>query len=269
MKNRRLGLAAVCTTTLLIGACTFAPPTQTQTPPETLKPASFDYSPPSTADAGSAGMTIILVNPSYAEDFAASGVEPYQTFGKRLADDFEEILAARGFTVYGPYRTYDEIVYSEKETADLVMLVDIEMEQSNSFKKSEKTDLASLILAAASSQSSRSRQQPIKRYVLSGKMGLTGRFTMKAREPQSGEQMWVKSLEIEPKQYAVQSTRPWTDEAINGRQFYQDPGIFNPTVDSLQVVYQDAMGKAFTYLEARELQALRPQIERIKQRIRY
>ncbi|MEL7022280.1 MAG: hypothetical protein AAGL69_00960 [Pseudomonadota bacterium] len=257
MSLRKTTIGLVLFATLNIVGCALPE----QAPKEPLKPASFDYVPPATASAGNAGMKIILVNPSYASDFEGSGVEPYVSFGSSMANDFEEVLSARGYTVYGPYETYDEIVYSEKEIADLVLLIDIDMDQSHSMERRQQATLAGLLGGANNPNSTV--------YKLDGSMRITGKLTMKAREPQSGEQMWVKSVEIPPKQYNVTSQDAWSATAIASNQHYNDAGIFNPTVDTLQGVYNDSLAKAYTYLDPRELQQLRPQIDRIKKRIRY
>lgn len=257
MKIRISSLGFVLLASLILGGCALPE----QAPKEPLKPASFDYTPPSTSGAGSAGMKIILVDPTYAAGFEGSGVEPYASFGRSMGDDFEEVLSARGYTVYGPYATYDEIVYSEKELADLVLLVDIDIDQSQNLRQTQHATLASLLGGANSTNG--------VLYKLAGIMGITGKLTIKAREPQSGEQMWVKSVEIAPQSYDVASQEAWSLAAIAAGQHYGDAGIFNPTVDTLQGVYNDSLAKAFTYLDPRELQQLRPQIDRIKKRIRY
>ena len=81
--------------------------------------------------------------------------------------------------------------------------------------------------------------------------------------------MWVKSLEIEPQQYSVVTQDAWPQSALGTGVLYTDAGVFNPSVDALQAVYSDALNKAFTYLDPRELQTLRPQIERIKENVRH
>lgn len=254
MSSKSLMVATASLFCLAIAGC--VTPAAVETVP--LKPASFDFTPPSTRAAGSAGMKIIIVSPSYAEDFAYSGLEPYESFGRSMANDFEEVLAARGYTVVGPYSSYDEIIFSEKESAELILLTDIEITQTNSLDGRQHVSFADMMNKSA-----------VPKYIFSGSIGLTGKITLKAREPQSGEQMWVKSLEIQPQQYSVTTQEAWPQSALGTGGLYSDAGVFNPSVDALQIVYADAMNKAFTYLDPRELRTLLPQIERIKKNVRH
>lgn len=223
--------------------------------------ASFDYSPTSTSPAGSAGMKIILVNPSYADGFAQSGVQPYATFAESMGSDFEEVLIALGYTVFGPYKSYDEVVFSEKEVADLILLADIDLTQTSTLQQQQKLSLGSILIATGAPRDAQ--------FDVSGQMAISGKLTLKAQEPQSSESMWTKSLEIAPQSFDVSSTSAWTASDIASGNFLADPGVFNPTYDALSATYADVLRKSNTYLDPRELRQLRPQIERIKNRIRY
>ena len=233
-------------------------------PQEQLEVASFNYDPPVTNPAGSAGMNIILVSPKYAQNFKYSGTEPYQSFARNMAADFEEVLTSRGYTVQGPYASYDEIVFSVKEKADLILATDIDIVQNDAglTKRQERDFMSALIISTAGAQ-------PVPFYKISGSIGLSGKVTFKAYEPQTKEKMWVKSVNIDTIQVPVSSNKAWRYDAVQTGGFYNDPGIHNPTLKALRKVYVNALEQAYTYLEPKELQQLRPQILRIKEGVRY
>ncbi|MCG8467638.1 MAG: hypothetical protein MJB57_05420, partial [Gemmatimonadetes bacterium] len=112
-----------------VGAVACATKSVTTTP--VYRPA-FDYAPSIDREPASAGVVFALVRPQYAAGeltgtYTASGtprpeVEPFASFADNLAFDFQELLVARGFTVTGPYRSYAEMTYPERQTADFALV---------------------------------------------------------------------------------------------------------------------------------------------------
>lgn len=262
MTIKKLTFTALCAVAIFASGCATSPAgTSPQVP---LDVASFNYDPPETKAPGSAGMNIILVSPQFAQTFRYSGREPYQSFGESMAADFEEILTARGYTVQGPYDSYDSIVFSVKERGDLILEINIDIKQNDSgLTKTQESDfMSALILSTAGAT-------PTPYYKVKGTIGLSGRLTFKASEPQTREKMWVKNIDIKPQLVSVSSNKAWNYSAMQTGGFYDDPGIHNPILVSLREIYHDALTQAYTYLEPQELQTLRPQIQRIKQRVGY
>lgn len=254
MKTLNSKLLAIGLASVAVAGCNM------QTRPNTVerKVASFDYSPSETRSPGAAGMTIILVNPNFADGFAQSGVEPFVSFADSMANDFQEILVSLGYTVLGPYRSLDEIVYSQKESAHLVLFTDIDLKQTSDMAKSQAYGI-DIILGSPGSP----------KFNLDGQMTVAGKLTLKAQEPKTSESLWLKSLEITATAYQAKSTQSWTEAQMRSGEYYGDPGIFNPTFDALTETYRDAMRKSNTYLDPREFQALLPEIRKLKRDKRY
>jgi len=116
MKGRSL---VACTVVALIVWDGCSTPSSTQK--ETQYVPSFDFTPPSTAAPGSATVTFAIVNVLYSEMQPWTGVYPFTEVSRNMGLDFQEIVSARGFNVRGPFNTYDEITFPDKNASDLVL----------------------------------------------------------------------------------------------------------------------------------------------------
>ena len=88
-------------------------------PPRTI--VNFDYTPPSEAIPGSADATFAVVGTKFE-----TPISLFKTFASNMTKDFGEIVTARGFGVRGPFMTYDDMTYSDKEGSDLVLTAEVE-----------------------------------------------------------------------------------------------------------------------------------------------
>ena len=97
----------------------------------------FDYTPPERANPRSANITVALINPVFVDEDPTRLVKPYSTFIENMADDFEEMLIAKGFSLRGPFKTRDEIKKGlageeiEKEISGINKLVSALTDASN------------------------------------------------------------------------------------------------------------------------------------------
>lgn len=81
---------------------------------ETRVPARFDFSPPSKADVGATGITIALIKPSFINNNPYAYVDPIGEMATSMANDFNELLTAKGFKIRGPFQSRDAMTYSDK-----------------------------------------------------------------------------------------------------------------------------------------------------------
>jgi len=224
----------------------------------TIRNVVFDYIPPAGAEPGAAEMIIILVNPQYAASFEDARSEPFVSFAKSMGNDFEETLTTRGYKVMGPYRSYDELVYSVKEEGDVILDVEIDLTIKLDEVTAERDYSWNAIITGE------------KRLFLNGAVSIFGKLNMKAIEPLSSEKIWVKSIPINPVSFGIKTTTPLTEVELKRDPFpLSDPGVYNPLSLKLEVIYKEAMSKAYIYLEPKELQQLKPQIQKIKDRVRH
>lgn len=93
--------------------------------------ANFNYTPDTQAAPGSAGVTFTVANAAYQA--AVKDTKPwfmYQQFEnlhKAVPEDLTKLLAAKGFSVRGPFDSYDLIPYPDKKAIDLWLVPTIEL----------------------------------------------------------------------------------------------------------------------------------------------
>jgi hypothetical protein len=207
---------------------------------------SFDYTPPSSAEPGSANVTFAIVNPDYSEDEAWTRNWPFNTFVKNLNLDFQEVLNARGFNVRGPYGSYDEMTFPDKKGSDLVLQpqLDVRLEILN-----PRTEKNIKILSNDT-------------YVMKGDVAVSGRVTLSLTESLSNERMWFKSIEL------PQTVVNWKGE----KEYLQPPpgidlsdqGITNALGKTMEDFYKKVMQTAWDYLHPEEMAIVKKQAEEIK-----
>src|SRR5689334_19632488 len=71
-------------------------------------PAKFDFTPPTRNNVGATNITIALVKPRFVGDNPEYYVEPFNEMASSMANDFQELLTAKGFTIRGPFGSHDE-----------------------------------------------------------------------------------------------------------------------------------------------------------------
>ncbi len=221
---------------------------------------NFDWTPPSTATTKSSDIAIILVRPIYEEKFKDSKAPIYQRFSKNMGSDFEEMLIAKGYTIRGPYDTYDEIVFSDKSETDLMLEVEIDFSSTwanNAFKKSADA------LSAALGQTS-------YKYWLDGELLMGGKINLVIRESVTLEKLWIKSLKLSDKSIKVITNKVSAsndDTAFN--QLVNSAGYLNPISTLLDEYYQQALTTAWNQLEPQELRALKKQVKELRSKKGY
>lgn len=62
-----------------------------------------------------------------------------------MGNDFEKLLTAKGFTIRGPFRSRDEMVYNDKRNSDFVLQVEIDLQPNYNRKYKYEPGLGALI----------------------------------------------------------------------------------------------------------------------------
>ena len=98
---------------------------------EEIYVANFDYTPSTQATPGSAGVTFTVGNIRYqasAKDTKPWFMYPqFKNLDKAVRESLNKLLMAKGFSVSGPFDSYDLIPYSDKKAIDLYLAPTIEV----------------------------------------------------------------------------------------------------------------------------------------------
>jgi hypothetical protein len=206
----------------------------------------FDYSPPHEAKPAAANVTFAVVGGSYPQMISL-----FQQFSQNMSQDFFEILTARGYTVRGPFRTYDDITFPDKKGSDLILIPEL---QINGDASSLKWD-QSLGVALLGQRG----------YTGEGVLTFTGRLNLVVAESLSREKMWTKSVELPPLTVRVEETRMYSSDNVPIQQLLEsEPAIYNGVAKALETQYKSILDKAHQYLDPDEMQIVKKQAQEIR-----
>lgn len=215
---------------------------------ETAYVPSFHFTPASSAAAGSADVTFALVNASYSENKPWTSVWPFTDFSKNMSLDFQQLLSARGFTVRGPFGSYDEMTFPDKKGSDLVLQPTLEV----SLDIIEPKYKEHINILGSNT------------YSLVGQAAIGGRITLSLMESLSKERMWFKSIDV-PREVVSWEGEKEYNAPPNGADL-SDPGIIKPLGPKLERLYAKIMQNAWSYLDPEEMKLIKKQAEEIKKK---
>lgn len=195
----------------------------------------FDYAPSQQAALGSAGVTFAVVG----SKFSGSSTSLFKGFTDSMDKDFYEVLAARGFTVRGPYRTYDEITFPDKKGSDLILTANIECSEDTS-----NLHLSQSLLEKATGNVTFFRVQGTIEYGCS--------VSLIVAESLTNERMWTKSVNTKPIAIAVDS-RGWKQTPSLHDLLTRDNAFYNKIGNALRAWYPTIMDLSYTYLDPNEM----------------
>ncbi|MBI1805662.1 MAG: hypothetical protein HYR76_01270 [Ignavibacteria bacterium] len=209
---------------------------------------SFHFTPTANAPVASAEVTFAVVNASYSENQPWTTVWPFTDFSKNMGLDFQQILSARGFTVKGPFGSYDELTFPDKKGSDLVLqpTLDVRLDIVNPEARKHVG-----ILGPDS-------------YTLNGQAAIGGRITLALTESLSKERMWFKSIDI-PREVVSWEGEKEYPAPPNGVD-PNDAGITKVLGPKLEAIYTKVMQAAWNYLDPEEMKLVKKQAEEIKKK---
>lgn len=232
----------------------FATATGSKTTQEALKAPAFSYSPPSTATEQQADMTIAIIAPQYSN--IRVGGEPFRSFAASLEGETMEVLTTKGYSVRGPFKSRDDMVYSDKEACAFAILMDIQLSAGKVSGDWEKVKMAD-----------GSMGYKFKK----GQIALFGTINLTAMEPMTGEKMWAKSISI-----PQNTTREFSSSLIytgNADQVIDilaayigngDANVSNPMTEALEKSFEDIMSQVWRHLDPQEFERMMPKIKKLK-----
>ena len=219
-------VAAVC---IIIAGCA---PIEPETPRAIL---TFDYN-PREATPGSADVTFAIVG---AQIDTPVGL--FRNFARNMANDFGEILTARGFSVKGPFKEYDLMTYSDKEGSDLVLTAEVEF-------TSDLTQLSYTIFSR-----------------MEGSLTVSCHINLVARESITNNRLWTKSVAVTPLRVELVSRKTYPNGAslhtllVNENRFYADLG------GALKAQYTEIMNRIYGYLEPKEMAIVKQAAQKLRE----
>ncbi|MBN8640670.1 MAG: hypothetical protein J0L86_02570 [Flavobacteriales bacterium] len=216
----------------------------------------FTYTPEERKQISKTSLTIAIIDPVFSNGEKNTLVEPYKSFVSNMADDFEETLNANGFKIKGPFKTRDEMVYTDKLNSDFALEIQVEI-------LSENGDLGKRSLSFADALIYKDA------YRLGGTFYHKGRIIITATDPIDGEKFWKKTVDLERKPVTVDGVMKFTGPvaSIGEEVIMSDVGIYNPVAKVLEEYYAQAMQSLSKQIDPREMEQVAIQIKAKRKRV--
>ncbi len=227
--------------------------TTSQEPEETYTP-TFDYAPPSQATPRSAKVAFIVVG----AQVVGPPVDIFQQFAANLPADFQEMLLARGFSVRGPFPTYDEVTYPDKKNSDLVLMPRMTFTVDTSGLRWSE-DVASTIFLASKGAAY---------YKPHGNLTLSGHLDLIVSESLSNEKMWSKSVSIPAVTIPINSgSASYPSKSVPLQILLEhENGLRSELARKLDQIYKETLSRAWSYLDPEEMRGVKKESLQIRER---
>lgn len=204
--------------------------------------ANFNYTPDSPAAPGSAGVTFAVGDVSYRPQGKRLWVAypEFENLHKVIKDDLSKLLLAKGFSVRGPYESYDLIPYQDKQAIDLWLISTIEL--THTFNdKTTSTHSA-------------------------GDSELNGKIILELREIMTRELMWTKTIPF--KKYEFSFSIPIPHLAPN-QSYDIGPSLASYISKGVEQQYPEFMATIFKLIDPEEMKIIRKQCQELKSKKGY
>lgn len=233
---------------ILIG-CAVTPPGQpTQAEPYIAK---FDYAPDTQAAPSSSGVTFTVSSGSYktnSKDMLWFTYPQFADLGNAIKSDLSDILVARGFSVRGPFGSYDLIPYSDKKNIDMLLVPQIEI---NIRIKDQKSQVENIWAAP-----------PID--ILTGHVEVSGKVTVELREIATLVLMWAKSVPFEEFEFSYRIRNSPFYNKKHGIVFDLKPMIITDVAKGVESQYPEIMSAIASLIDAEEMDMIKKQCQEVR-----
>jgi hypothetical protein len=208
-------------------------------------PAQFSYLPPSKSAIASTGLTISLIRPAFINLNAQNYVDPFPQMASSMANDFNQLLTAKGFRVQGPFQNIGAMTYTEQQNSDFCFKVDILTEP--------------VVTANPPRLHTGFTIYSPTYYLTSGQIYFAGKFHIEALSPH-GVLLWQKDILLDPVTVSYTGTTHWTMPPQSlGDQMNKDNGIYNLVTAQLEKYYSNALEMAWQQIDPAEMQIVAKQ----------
>ncbi|SDX54758.1 hypothetical protein SAMN05444411_106193 [Lutibacter oricola] len=216
----------------------------------------FSYTPDQRTQISDNSLTVAVIDPVFSDGEDNNLVEPYASFVRNMADDFEETLNANGFKIKGPYKTRDEMVYGDKLNTDFAIELEVEIltEQGDFGKKS--ADFATQMMCKTC-------------FKLGGTFYHKGRIILTATDPMDGEKFWKKTVDLDRVPVSTNGNLTFNGSKgkVSDEVIFSDTGIYNPVAKVLEAYYAETLSNLSRQIDPREMEQISKQIKAKRKRV--
>ena len=236
-------ISMVC---VVIGACSGTKEVPRKNP-------NFDYVPNETR-AGSTGITFAVVGSQFEVPIGQTVAPMLERFSKNMAEDFAEIVTARGYTLRGPFQTFDEMTFVDKDNSNLILNAKVDF---NADLSGTNIRFAKSVFGGGS-------------YKVSGQVRVSCRISLIVSESLTNEKMWTKSVNIRPITVELTTMSGYTTPNITIADVLKyDDNFYTKLGRQLDSQYQEIMNRTYGYLDPREMALINKQAADLRKKKTY
>jgi hypothetical protein len=246
-------------------ACATTPPPR---PTEEYQPR-FSYAP--AAQGAKIDVTVAIVAPQFTGDgvdYLKSNREDgtVREMLRGMRAGFNGLLLAKGFNAAGPYDSLDAMTFPEKKSADFVLYPEFDVGPGYAIanKHTRAADGKSLLASLTSIGLLKAKKTEAELAVENEACTFTvqprGTVSFVVLEPLSKEKMWVKRLELEVPQEAVEASGAVCEGQAS------NPEIRNAWARAHEALFNTVMGNIDRYVSAEEFKVLKRQSAELRQK---
>jgi hypothetical protein len=236
------------TSLMLVGCAVMPPGQQIQAEPYVAK---FDYTPDTQAAPNSSGVTFTVSSGSYKTNSKEMLWFTYPQFvdlGNGIKSDLSDILVAKGFSVRGPFGSYDLIPYSDKKNIDMLLVPQIEI---NIRIKDQKSQVENIWAAP-----------PVD--ILTGNVEVSGKVTVELREITTLVLMWANSVPFEEFEFSYRVRNSPFYNKKHGVVFDLKPIIITDVAKGVESQYPKIMAAIANLIDTEEMNIIKKQCPEVR-----
>jgi hypothetical protein len=252
-------LAFVLLSVISIGCETMPIAQQATQQKEPAYVANFDYTPASQVAPNSAGVTFAIGNVFYQSNSKTPWFTwpQFANLDTAIKQDLTKLLAAKGFTVRGPFDSYDLIPYPDKKATDLYLVPTFELSVLGSREVYSISDV---------------------------KFEVNGKITLQLREIVTGELMWSKTIPCKKfdSPFGFNNFISVTWQTPDAYKYINDPRIkkaiesvelstkgMNEVAKGIEKQYPELMANISRLIDPEEMSIIKKQCQELKSKKGY
>ncbi len=233
---------------ILIGCAVTPPVRQMEAEPYVAK---FDYTPVTQTAPDSSGVTFTVSKGSYktnSKDMLWFTYPQFADLENGIKSDLGDILIAKGFSVRGPFDSYDLIPYADKKNIDMLLSPQIELHIKIKDQKSEVEN----IWAAP----------PVN--ILTGNVEVSGKVTVELREINTRELMWIKNVPFEEFEFSYRIRNCHFYNKKHHIVFDLKTIIITDVAKGVESQYPEIMVTIANLIDAEEMNIVKKQCQEVR-----
>lgn len=199
---------------------------------------TFTYKPETRVQVANTGITIAIIPILLSKTNTEDVVSPLKPFSSALQSEIEVLLIAKGYKIKGPFKSRDEMVFSDKKQSDFTLMISVnwDAKHNRDWKK---------IFGPGGFK------------VRNGDVTVQCDLDITAVSNFSGEKLWKKHLTLPQQHFTYEGSKDWDYKDVPfWTEYNGDKKLGNPMSRSLEDTYKQAMQLLWNQFDIDEMKSV-------------